>query len=105
MSDKKWKVRLTDEVVEKIRELLKTHFGEGARAWIFGSRANLSAKGGDIDIYVEVEDYRGIFGKKLNFLVDLEKVIGEQKVDVVIKPSGCNEPISLEAKGKGVKIL
>jgi len=43
--------------------------------------------------------------KKLNFLVELDKRIGEQKVDLIVKPYGCREPIALKAKEEGVGII
>jgi len=99
------KLRLSEETVEKIKFLLKKHFGKNVRAWIFGSRIDISAKGGDIDIYVEIYPYEDFLRKKLDFLVDLDKEIGEQKVDLVIRPYDSEDFISIEVKNEGVRIL
>ena len=99
------KVRLSEEAVKKIKFLLRKHFGKNVRAWIFGSRVDINEKGGDIDIYVEIQPYKGFLRRKLDFLVDLDKEIGEQKVDVVIRPYDSDDFISIEAKRKGVRIL
>ena len=98
-------IRLPNEVVKAIKALLKKHFGENVKAWIFGSRVDPTARGGDIDIYVEVYPYENSLSKKLDFLVELEKIIGEQKVDLVVKLHGSSDFISLEAKQTGIRIL
>jgi len=56
--------------------LLKKHFGENVKAWIFGSRVDLTARarGGDIDIYVEVYPYENFLSERLDFLVEVEKI-------------------------------
>ena len=108
MSERKisGKLRLPEETVEAIRFLLRNHFGEDVKAWIFGSRADIEARGGDIDIYIELPPpLKGTLSKKLDFLVDLDKIIGEQKVDLVIRPYNSEDFISIEAKVKGIRIL
>ncbi len=97
-------IRLPEEVIKTIIELAKKYFGDEAKVWIFGSRVNPKAKGGDIDIYLEVKEYKDILDKKLDFLVQLDKKIGEQKVDLVIKPFDSTDFISKEAKETGVRI-
>ncbi len=99
------KIRLSEEVINFIIETAKEIFGNDIKIWIFGSRANIEARGGDIDIYIEVKNYKDIFSKKLDFLVQLDKKIGEQKVDLVVKPFDNNDFISKEAKETGVRIF
>ncbi|MCX7761033.1 MAG: nucleotidyltransferase domain-containing protein [Hydrogenothermaceae bacterium] len=98
------KVRLSSEVIDLIVKLAKEIFGEDVRVWIFGSRADLFKKGGDIDIYLEIANYKDILNKKLNFLVNLEKEIGEQKIDLIVRPLDSEDFISLEAKTTGIRI-
>ena len=97
-------IRLSEEVIKTIIELAKKYFGNDVKVWIFGSRVDPKAKGGDIDIYLEVNEYKNILDKKLDFLVQLDKKIGEQKVDLVIKPFGGKDFISKEARETGVRI-
>jgi len=97
-------IRLPEEVVFYIKELGKEIFGKDAEVWIFGSRANPEAKGGDIDIYIETESTKDIFRKKIKFLVKLENKIGEQKIDLIVKKKGCQEYICQEAKKTGIKL-
>jgi hypothetical protein len=49
-------------------------------------------KGGDIDLYIQAADTDIIYEKKIRFLVELDKRMGEQKADVVIS-SNKNAPI------------
>jgi predicted nucleotidyltransferase len=98
-------IRLSDYEINAIIDLAKKIFGDNIRLWIFGSRADLKAKGEDIDIYIEVENYKDIFNKKLDFLVELDEKIGEQKVDLIIKPLNSNDLISKEAKQTGVRLI
>ena len=98
------KIRLPEYVINQIINLSKKYFGQGCCVWIFGSRADLTKKGGDIDIYIETPEYENIIDKKLNFLVELDQKIGEQKVDLVIKPLDSHDYISQEAKSTGIRI-
>jgi len=79
------KVRLSDYEVDAIRETAKKYFGEKCRVFIFGSRADLKKRGGDIDIYIETNlSTKEIAINKIKFLTELESKIGEQKIDVVV---------------------
>lgn len=77
--------------------------------WIFGSRADLSRKGGDIDIYIEThaKTVEQAFNMQQQFTLELINKIGEQKVDVVLNMLNFPEnlPIYEVAKNEGVKIL
>ncbi len=97
-------MRLTKEEIKAIKETAIEVFGEGVEVWIFGSRVDDSKKGGDIDIYIETNNYQNVVEKKIKFLVKLKDTIGDQKIDAVIKRKNCQEFICREAKSKGVKI-
>lgn len=103
------KVRLSDHDLEAIISLFQQHFLPNDRLWLFGSRSDLNMKGGDIDLYVETyaEDADQALHMKGNFLWDLEKKIGEQKIDVVINILNNPYPLPIHkiAKTKGVKIV
>ena len=99
------KVRLSEEEIKAIAETAKGIFGENVKVWLFGSRVDLDKRGGDIDLYVETEMEEDILRKKLKFLVKLEEKIGEQKIDVIIKPFDSKDEISLIAKRKGVRLV
>ena len=99
------KVRLSEEEIKAIVETAKEIFGKNIKIWLFGSRADLGKRGGDIDLYIETEMEEDILRKKLKFLVKLEEKIGEQKIDVIIKPFNSKDEISLIAKRTGVRLL
>ncbi len=56
------------------------------RVYLFGSRVLEEARGGDIDLYLEaVPEEMVTVKKKIAFIVDLKKDLGDQKIDVVFK--------------------
>jgi len=100
------RVRLTDEEIKAIVETAKQVFGEEVKVWLFGSRVDLNKRGGDIDLYIEAKIPKGeILDKKLTFLVKLDEKIGEQKVDLIIRPPDSRDEISLTAKRSGVRLI
>jgi len=99
-------MRLSDYEIESIKRLAATYFGEGSKVYIFGSRVDDSRHGGDIDIYIESDDVGEMFKRKLFFILDLQELIGEQKIDVVVNDlaNQQNLPIYDIAKREGVAI-
>ena len=78
-------MRLSEFEQKIIKQTAGQFFGEEAKVYLFGSRVNDSLRGGDIDIYIETNNsIENLLDRKLHFLVELEKEIGEQKIDVVI---------------------
>lgn len=52
---------------------------------LFGSRADDSARGGDIDLPIETQlSYDEAVSRKIRFLVGLAKRLGDRRVDVVV---------------------
>ncbi|HIO41514.1 MAG TPA: nucleotidyltransferase domain-containing protein [Aquifex sp.] len=101
----KVKVRLTEEEIRAIREVAKEVFGEGVKVWLFGSRTDLTKRGGDIDLYIEVPFEGDMLDKKLTFLVRLEDRIGEQRIDLIIRKPDADDEIAKTAKRGGVRLL
>ncbi len=80
-------------------------FGADAELWLFGSRVDDNAKGGDIDLYLEVEDDNQLLEHRLDYLFRLSKVLGEQRVDLIIHRRGKQlSPIHRIARKTGVKL-
>lgn len=102
-------MRLTEKQVQAIREIFKRHFMNEDAIWLFGSRADDSKRGGDIDLYIETNytDLDIVLKKRRVFLVDLILVIGDQKIDVVINRLSAKQklPIYEEARNTGVKLI
>jgi len=99
-------MRLTDFQIQAICESAKTNFGEDTQIWLFGSRVDDHAKGGDIDLYIEPQTQKSsdLITAKLHFLRDLHKKLGEQKIDVVLRrtDSPVDLPVYRIAKQTGV---
>lgn len=85
------------------------HFAPTDHLWVFGSRAEANARGGDIDLYIEttLQPSQEVLNRKLNFLCELYEVIGLQKIDVVLNlvGNGTHLPIYDIAKAEGVQLL
>jgi len=76
-------MRLTQEQISSILEIVKQFAGKDATVYLFGSRLNDRAKGGDVDLLIET-------GKPLTLLdrahikMHLEKKLG-LPVDVIVQ--------------------
>lgn len=102
------KVRLKPTDLDAIVQAFKRYFSENDHLWIFGSRVDLQARGGDIDLYVETKTNAKLAVEaKTKFVIDICKQIGEQKIDVVINllKDDFNLPIYDIAIKQGVKLL
>ncbi len=75
-------MRLTEKEISSIKSNILS-FDPEAKIYLFGSRVNDSAKGGDIDILV-ISDKIG-FVEKLKIKTGIFKEMEEQKLDLVIK--------------------
>ena len=95
-------MRLTTYQQQAIKKHFLEVFKEG-EIYLFGSRVDDNAKGGDIDLYLVVPNIKDLATKKIDFLVALKRDIGEQKIDVVFD-RGKNRLIDKIAKEKGVKL-
>jgi hypothetical protein len=80
------KVRLEQSQYEAIILAFRSCFLANDHLWIFGSRTNLNARGGDIDLYIETNslDVDDAYNRKSKFIDLIWEKIGEQKIDVVV---------------------
>lgn len=102
-------MRLTEAQVKAIQDNFFVSFMEGDKIWLFGSRVDDSKKGGDIDLYIET-NYNDLFivtRKEIEFIANLKKIIGDQKIDIVINILTRNQqlPIYNEARNTGIQLL
>ncbi|RUM62158.1 MAG: nucleotidyltransferase domain-containing protein [Persephonella sp.] len=96
------KVRLDLKSILIIKDTAKKVFGDNSKVYIFGSRADINRKGGDIDIFVETDKEISI-KDEIEFLTILEKKGLTRKVDLVVKsPNKKDKNIHKEAREKGV---
>lgn len=99
-------MRLTTEEIELIKLTARSQFGPATDVWLFGSRVDDTRRGGDIDLLICPSDtgVSNLFARKIRFLVDLEKRLGERKIDVVIDRPDNTLPIVDVAKTTGVRL-
>ena len=92
-------MRLTPAQINTIKSTAALVLGEGVRVTLFGSRLHDQQKGGDVDLYVEVQ--RPEITQNIRCKVQLQERL-DMPVDLIVKPLGDTSPISLIAKKEGV---
>lgn len=99
-------MRLSPETQQIIRDTVHEVFGADATVKVFGSRINDDAKGGDIDLLVELPSITVELERKtLQLVARLQLRIGDQPIDVLaIDPSTLRKPIHEQAASTGVKL-
>ena len=75
-------MRLSQKEISSIKNNI-LNFDQDAKIYLFGSRTNDKAKGGDIDVLV-ISDKIG-FNEKTKIRTGIFKEIEEQKLDLVVK--------------------
>jgi len=101
-------MRLTKFEIDTIKEVASEIWGNQTVVYLFGSRTDDTKKGGDIDLYVqpprEMASEKLII-QKAAFLAKLDFLLGEQKIDLLIKTRhNRNLPIIKTAKTTGVPL-
>jgi predicted nucleotidyltransferase len=74
-------MRLSSYEIEAIRKVI-AEVDPSAKVFLYGSRTRDDLKGGDIDLAIVSETFT--FSKKIDFLVNLKELIGDQRIDVTI---------------------
>ena len=81
-------------------------FGDHASVWLFGSRLDDSAKGGDVDLLIKLESPtpdKAVLAARYNALLQMQ--LGLQKFDViVIDPLTPIKRIHQQALSEGVRL-
>ncbi|MFK5938618.1 MAG: hypothetical protein QM497_09525 [Sulfurimonas sp.] len=96
-------MRLSLFEIETIVRMKNKFFGEVTKIYLFGSRVDDTQKGGDIDLYIELENVdETVSGKVRELLVDLKHIIGEQKIDIIVSKDK-TRLIEIEAQ-KGIEL-
>lgn len=97
------KIRLNENYIRTIKLLAKKYFNSD-NVRIFGSRADMNKKGGDIDIYIHTNKKNNILQSKIAFLREFEIKLGEQKVDLIVQSGTEDKKIFKIARNEGVRI-
>jgi predicted nucleotidyltransferase len=99
-------MRLTEHEKQTLKHAALACFGSGTQVRLFGSRADDTRRGGDIDLLVEstLVDPADIAQAHTRFLSQIYTRMGEQKVDVVIDFPGrrSHPPIFQVAHQEGI---
>lgn len=79
-------MRLTQEEVQHIKHNVRDVFGVGARVFLFGSRVDDAKKGGDIDLFIDIDPLcvEDEFAQAARLSVQLKLALGDQKIDIVV---------------------
>jgi predicted nucleotidyltransferase len=78
-------MRISEEEITLIKKLARQIFGNGTKVFLFGSRVDDRKKGGDIDLFITGEQKSNYtVAHKIDFLVELKSLIGDQKIDVIL---------------------
>ena len=95
-------MRLKQHYIHIIKKYFIQIFVDG-EIYLFGSRIDDTKKGGDIDLYLVVQNPINLFEKKIKFLARLKRELGEQKIDIVFNIDK-NRLIEQEAIKWGIKL-
>lgn len=99
-------MRLLPGYQSTITETAQQVFGDGVSVWLFGSRLDDVAKGGDVDLLVKLEAPQAdsaALASRYNALLQIQ--LGLQKFDVlVIDPGTQLQPIHRQALAQGVRL-
>ena len=96
-------IRLKEQQQHTIKQLARELFNS-SKVMIFGSRADVHQKGGDIDIYIQTDKKEDILQSKIVFLREFEKLFGEQKVDLLVDNGTKSKEIFEIAKKEGIAL-
>lgn len=99
-------MRLSNQQTNAINSIAHQVFGEDAIVWLFGSRLNDQAKGGDIDLLIQLNTPtpdKVRLALRYNALLQMQ--LGMQKFDIlVIDPTTQQLPIHQQALTNGVQL-
>jgi predicted nucleotidyltransferase len=99
-------MRLSPQSQRIIRESVRQVFGPQARVRLFESRVDDAARGGDIDLLVELDEQVDDRERKaLSLIARLQMRLGDQPIDVlVLDPQTSRRPIHEQAFRTGVAL-
>jgi uncharacterized protein len=88
-------MRLNQSEKKWIVTLAKKHFGINTHVFLFGSRVYDDKRGGDIDLFIQNDNEKELsLLKKVHFLAEVKKRIGDQKIDTVFDNSNTRSKVS-----------
>lgn len=100
-------MRLSAEQCKAIKTAAADVFGADAQVWLFGSRADDSRRGGDIDLYIETGSLEARAQARLEsrLWARLQRILGERKIDIITRSRGASlRPIDQQARNTGIRL-
>jgi predicted nucleotidyltransferase len=99
-------MRLSQQTQQIIRDTVREVFGVEANVKLFGSRVNDDARGGDIDLLVELPSIiEEIERKTMQLTARLQLRIGDQPIDVLVVDSSTpRQSIHEQASITGIRL-
>jgi predicted nucleotidyltransferase len=99
-------MRLTSHQAETIRRAVCDAFGRDARVYLFGSRVDDTARGGDVDLFVETDQRlpnRAAASARL--AGELQLILGDQHIDIVLADAETPHQRLFEtARARGIQL-
>lgn len=96
-------MRLTPHQAELIKAASQQVYGENTQVFLFGSRADDSQRGGDIDLYIVPAQAETDLKQRLQLHALLQQQLGEQSIDLIIAKDP-QRSIEQQAIKNGVKL-
>jgi predicted nucleotidyltransferase len=81
-------MRLTHGEIEAIRRAVREVFGDAARARVFGSRVRDDLKGGDLDLFVEVDAGDASVANEQRLRDLIAPALGDLRIDIILHERG-----------------
>lgn len=99
-------MRLTREQIDLIKKTTAACIGPGARVRLFGSRVDDTARGGDIDLFVETDEAIDNRAQAICRLSGaLTMALGDRKMDILLKDARTPETAVMKiAKRDGITL-
>lgn len=104
-------MRLTDKQRNTLTAAVRRHFGPGARLWVFGSRTDDRARGGDFDVMVWCDEASAdhLYEAKLAMLAHLHGTpeFDGERIDVLLfspRLDPVPRPVQRVAMEQGVEL-
>lgn len=81
-------MRLQPREIEAIRTAVREVFGETATIRLFGSRVRDDLKGGDVDLFVEVEPGQASIANEQRLRDRIAPAIDDLRTDIILRERG-----------------
>ncbi len=78
-------MRLDSDLATRLVAEMRQVYGPDAEVWLFGSRVDDTARGGDIDLYVETTDDTNRLDRYLEIRQRLFRLFGDRKIDLLVR--------------------